>query len=273
MEIEQIPQESIHHSRRNKIVKFITSDNFVFPAVILVSAILIASSVIYSAKMLSKSLKGGVSSSQTVATSPTSAASAAAAPKSDAKVSVADSPFIGNRNAPLTMLTFSDFECPFCKSFYNQAYLSIKKDYIDTGKVKYVYRNLPLSFHQNAHKEAEAGLCVRDQGGDTAYFKFHDDIFSKTTSNGLGIALTALPDFASRAGVNVATFNSCLSSGKFIAKVDKDAGDASLAGATGTPTFVLGKTGSGDTFTGKVLVGAQPYAAFKTLIDQQLAAK
>ncbi|MBI3232050.1 MAG: DsbA family protein [Candidatus Doudnabacteria bacterium] len=177
---------------------------------------------------------------------------------------------MGSKNAPLTVIEFSDYECPFCKRSFNDVIPNLKKDYIDTGKVKFVYRDLPLSFHQNAHKEAQAAECARAQGGDSVYFKYHDQIFTKTTSNGTGIALDQLPVIAKDLGLNVSKFQQCLDSDKFKTEVDKDIADATAAGASGTPTWFIGKSTSNGTIDGTRIVGAQPYAAFKTVIDQQL---
>lgn len=186
------------------------------------------------------------------------------------KVSIDDDPVMGDKNAKLTVIEFSDFECPFCKRSFNDVIPNLKKDYIDKGLVKFVYRDLPLSFHQNAHKEAQSAECARDQGGDTSFFKYHDEIFKRTTSNGTGLALDQLPVIATDLGLNVSQFQQCLDSEKYKDEVDKDLSDAEKAGATGTPTWFIGKTISDGTIDGTRIVGAQPYAAFKTIIDQQL---
>jgi protein-disulfide isomerase len=186
------------------------------------------------------------------------------------EVSVDDDAVLGDKNAPVTMIEFVDYECPFCKRFFDDTFPQIKSEYIDTGKVKLVMRDLPLSFHQNAHKESQAAECAREQGGDTAYFKYHDEIFKRTTSNGTGLALDQLSIMASDLGLNGANLQSCLDSEKYKAEVDKDLADAALYGANGTPSFFIGKSESSGKFTGTILVGAQPFAAFKTIIDEQL---
>jgi len=191
-------------------------------------------------------------------------------PSGPVEVSIDDDPILGDKNAKVTIVDFSDYECPFCKRYFDETFSQIKKDYIDTGKVKYVYRDLPLSFHQNAHAEAQAAECAREQGGDTTYFQYHDEIFKRTTSNGTGLALDQLSVIANDIGLNGSTLQSCLDSEKYKAEVDKDLADAATYGATGTPSFFIGKSGSGKTFKGTILVGAQPFAAFKTIIDEQL---
>lgn len=188
------------------------------------------------------------------------------------KVSVDDDPVLGDKNAPLTLIEFSDYECPFCKRHYTQTYPSIKKDYIDTGKVKLIYRDLPLEFHRPlAVFEAIAANCAREQGGDEMYFKYHDEIFNRTNSNGNGMPKDELYKIASDLRLNTNDFKSCLDSEKYKGEIDKDFTDAGAAGASGTPTLFLGKSTSDGFIDGIRIVGAQPYSVFKTLIDQQLS--
>lgn len=187
------------------------------------------------------------------------------------KVSTDDDPVLGDRNAKLTLIEFSDYECPFCKRFYDGALIQIKKEYIDTGKVKLVYRDLPLSFHDPmATLEAIAANCAREQGDDSTYFKYHDEIFNRTKSNGNGLSKDELYTIALDLGLNASTFKSCLDSEKYKDEVSKDLADASTVGANGTPTFFLGKTTSDGIIEGKKIVGAQPFSAFKPAIDAAL---
>ena len=106
-----------------------------------------------------------------------------------ASASVDDDPVLGNANAPITLIEFSDYECPFCQRHFKQVYSSIKKDYVDTGKVKVVFRDfVAVTGHNpNAMTEAMGASCAREQGGDEAYYKMHDYIFTNTKSNGDGI--------------------------------------------------------------------------------------
>ena len=186
------------------------------------------------------------------------------------KVSVDDDPLLGDKNAKITMIDFTDYECPFCKRYFDETFTQIKKEYIDTGKIKYVVRDLPLSFHANAHKEAQAAECAREQGGDAVYYKYHDEIFKRTTSNGTGLALDKLPVIANDLGLNGTILKSCLDSDKYKAEVDKDLADASAVGATGTPTFFIGKSTENGIIEGTKIVGAQPFSVFQAEIDKQL---
>jgi protein-disulfide isomerase len=219
-----------------------------------------------------KNLRAGTTTKPTTVAANISGAPAAAPTEdtSPKKVALSDAPILGDKNAPVTIIEFSDYECPFCKQYFTQTYSQILKDYVDTGKVKIAFRNLPLSFHQNAHKEAEAALCARDQGGDDAYWKFHDEMFTKTTSNGLGLALTELPNIANNLGFNGDTLQKCLDDGKYTKTVDDDLAYSSTVGASATPTFFIGKSDSSGTITGTPLIGAQPYSTFKSTIDSLL---
>lgn len=191
-------------------------------------------------------------------------------PKGPVVVSTDDDPVLGDKNAPLTLIEFSDYECPFCKRSFADVLPELKKTYIDTGKVKLVFRDYPLPFHANGQKEAEAAECARSLSDDTAYFKFHDQIFTKTTSNGTGLALTELPNIAKSLGLNVTQFQQCLDSGKFAEEVKKDIADGSAVGVSGTPSYFIGASSKDGKITGNILVGAQPFSAFKTLIDEEL---
>lgn len=187
------------------------------------------------------------------------------------KVSIDDDPMMGDKSAPLTMIDFSDYECPFCKRYFDETFAQIKKDYIDTGKIKYVYRDLPLPFHDPlATLEAVAANCARQQGDDTTYFAYHDEIFARTKSNGNGLVKEDLSTIATDLGLNLSTFQSCLDTESNKNEVHKDVADATKVGASGTPTFFIGKSTSDGIITGTKIVGAQPFSAFKTIIDQQL---
>jgi protein-disulfide isomerase len=170
----------------------------------------------------------------------------------------------GNKNAAVAVIEYSDFECPFCKSVH-PTYQKIMQDYGD--KVMWVYRDYPLSFHQNAQKEAEGGECVAELGGNDAFWKYADLIFQKTTSNGTGIALDALPGIAQEAGVDQAAFKTCLDSGKYAAKVQNDETTGAAAGVDGTPgNFVYDMKTKKST----PIIGAVPVEQFKTAIDSYL---
>ena len=142
----------------------------------------------------------------------------------------------------------------------------IEKDYIETGKVKYVVRDFPLeSIHQNAFKAAEASHCAGDQG---KYWEMHERLFANQQT----LSPSDLAGHAEALGLDTAKFGACLESGKFAAAIRKDIADGQQAGVTGTPAFFLGMTESND---GKVkalrrITGAQAYTGFKAAIDSLL---
>jgi protein-disulfide isomerase len=170
----------------------------------------------------------------------------------------------GSKNAKVTIVEFSDFQCPYCSKFFTGAYPEIKKNYIDTGKVKLVFRNFPLDFHPGAMPAALAALCAKEQGGDTAFFKMHDKLFADqaTVFADTSVIDATLKKMAANMGLNTAKFNTCLDSKKYQKDVEADLADASSVGISGTPSFIVG---------GRIISGAQPYASFKVLIDQALA--
>ncbi|MCW1888270.1 MAG: DsbA family protein [Candidatus Moranbacteria bacterium] len=192
------------------------------------------------------------------------------APTGPVVVSTDNDPVLGDKNAPLTLIEFSDYECPFCKRSFTDVLPELKKTYIDTGKVKLVFRDYPLPFHANGQKEAEAAECARSLSDDDAYFKFHDQIFTKTKSNGTGLALTELPMIAKSLGLDVTQFQQCLDSDSFKEEVTKDIADGSAVGVSGTPSYFIGASSKDGKINGKILVGAQPFTAFKALIDEEL---
>lgn len=171
-----------------------------------------------------------------------------------------DDAVLGDEDAPVTIVEFSDYQCPFCGKFFNETLPSIKEEYIDTGKVKLVYRDLPLSFHADAYPMAHLAECVRDQKGDDAYFKMHDKIFELMGQS--GIDSEAILAYADELGVDTDELTECTESDKFKEEIDGDAADANRAGINGTPGFII---------NGLVVSGAQPFSAFESIIEAELA--
>lgn len=192
------------------------------------------------------------------AVAPSDAAAAGTGQQAPAKVQVSadDDAVMGQAGAKVTIIEFSDFQCPYCSRFVLQTFPQIKANYIDTGKAKLIFRDFPLSFHANAAKAAEAAECAGDQG---KYYEMHDKLFGNQSA----LSVDSYKQWASELGLNTATFNSCLDSGKYASEVQKDIADAQAAGVTGTPTFFV---------NGVKLVGAQPYEVFQQAIDAALAA-
>lgn len=246
------------------------------PMSMIIGAIIISLSILISGGVIEiKGITKGTASAGVVLqpTNPPTQQAAAPAPEdtSPKQVSVDDDAVLGDKNAPITLIEFSDYECPFCKRHFDQTLPQLKKDYIDTGKVKMVFRDFPLSFHDPmATTEAIAANCAREQGGDTAYFEFHNEMFKRTTSNGNGLSKDKIYTIATDLGLNTDNLKSCVESEKYKDEVTKDIADGSASGVSGTPGFFIGKSSPDGKITGSPLVGAQPYAAFKTIIDQLL---
>lgn len=179
--------------------------------------------------------------------------------KVDNPPTVDDDPFLGDENAPVTIIEFSDFECPFCGRHVAEVYPKLKEKYIDTGKVKYVFRDFPLSFHPDALPAAIAANCVLEQGGNKEYFAFHDKLFA----NQKGLTRDNFIKYAKDLGLNADAFTACLDAND-TTEIDKDIKDGSDAGITGTPGFFI---------NGWNIKGAYPFETFQEIIDQELTAQ
>ena len=184
-------------------------------------------------------------------------------------VSIKGAPFLGDVNAKLTLVEFTDYQCPFCKRHFNGVLPQIKKDYVDTGKVKYVMRQFPLvSIHPRATKASEAALCAGDQG---KYWEVHNRIFVDQRK----LSDEDLQAHAEAAGLEGAQFKDCLSTGKYTERVKTDAAEGAKAGVRGTPSFFLGLTDPSNSDKIKAtqyIRGAQAFRSFKAAIDKMLSA-
>ena len=187
------------------------------------------------------------------------------------KVSIDDDPILGDKNAPVTIIEFSDYECPFCKRHFDETLPQLVKEYISTGKVKLVFRDLPLPFHNPmATTEAITANCARAQGDDNTYYKFHDEIFKRTKSNGNGLTKDDLYKISDDLKLNTAKLKTCMDDPKQAEEVQKDLTDANSVGANGTPAFFIGKSTDDGTIEAVLTSGAQPFSVFKTIIDELL---
>lgn len=185
--------------------------------------------------------------------------------------SIDDDVYIGDKDkAKVAIVEFSDFECPYCKMFHEETLDQIKKNFIDTGDVIFVYRDLPLSFHEpNSSEQAIAAECVQDIAGNQKGFEFGKLVYSTTTSN-KGLDKSKLYDLAAEVGVDAEKFKTCLDEEKFADEVNKDIDDATEAGINGTPAFVIGLLGDDGSVDGVIVSGAQPYSVFESTINDQL---
>ena len=181
-----------------------------------------------------------------------------------------DDPFKGDKNASVVIVEFSEYQCPYCKIYVDDAYKQILSEYIETGKAKYVFRDFPLPNHLNAQKAAEAAECADDQG---KFWEYHDTLFEEQkTWSSLVDPTNEFVSYAENFGLDKEIFRSCLVNGDKEAEVKNDYNVAiteiiryqkenNLQEGAGTPSFFI---------NGKLLVGAQPFSAFKQVIETQL---
>ncbi len=183
------------------------------------------------------------------------------------EVSIGDSPYKGAVDAKVTLIEFSDYQCPFCSRHYRDVMPPIVKDYVDTGKVKYVMMEHPIpSLHKNAYDASLAALCAGAQG---KYWEMHNIMFD----NQKDLGVDSLKSFAATIGLNTSEFDACLDSREFEKQVNLGIATATKLGASGTPGFVLGLTDQKDPTKVKASVyikGAQSFDNFKANIDQLL---
>ena len=172
------------------------------------------------------------------------------------KPDTAEDHWKGPKDARYVHVEYSDFECPFC-SKYHETFTQLEKEY--EGKMAFVYRHFPLSFHPLAQPAAEASECIASIGGNDAFWTFHNDIFSTNP-----FTLAQLGDFAVKAGVDKSAFQTCLDSKKFAEKVNAQATEGQTAGVNATPTNVIYDMKTGKT---KVIAGAYPFDQAKVIID------
>lgn len=162
---------------------------------------------------------------------------------------------IGREDAPVTMVEFTDYQCPFCRKYHTDTFAELKKNYIDTGKVRFISRDLPLEFHPYAQKAAEAARCAGDQN---KFWELRD----RMITNSADLSQEAILKMAQADSLDLVTFRACLDADKHKSEIQKDAADASALGISGTPSFVIGKA-TKDTLDGDRVVGAVAASVFE----------
>lgn len=167
-------------------------------------------------------------------------------------------PMLGSKDAPLTIVEYTDYQCPFCQRFHVTSFNELKKSYIDTGKVRFYSRDLPLDFHPNAMRAAMAARCAGEQG---QFWKLRDIMGANPDK----LDLDHIVGFASDLKLDAAALRACVESDKYRAPIQNDLLEAMKVGAQGTPTFVLGKS-TANGVEGEVMEGAMPFPIF----DQKL---
>ncbi len=182
-------------------------------------------------------------------------------------IDITGAPVEGSPDAVVTLIEFADYECPFCIRHFTQTMPQIEANYIKTGKVRYVFRDLPIDqLHPTAIRAHEAARCAAEQG---RFWELHPLLFSPPGTH----SDAAIEALARKAGLDMPTFTACLESGRTTAAVRQTAAAAAQLGATGTPTFFIGlRDGSSDQIrVVQGIAGAQPYAAFARALDAAAA--
>ena len=182
-----------------------------------------------------------------------------------AKLNLAGFAMLGSKEAPLTIVEFTDYQCPFCQRFHTTAFGDLKKNYIDTGKVRFYSRDMPLDFHPNAMRAAEAARCASEQD---QFWQLRDVMGANPDK----LDMNSLVADAADLKMDLGTFRACVESEKYKNAVQTDVMEAMKIGASGTPTFVVGKS-TPDGVDGEIVVGAQPYPMFDQKLKELGSAK
>lgn len=187
-------------------------------------------------------------------------ATATAQAAQPADVPLGDAPAKGSPDAPVTIVEYSDFQCPFCLRHFQQTMPQLEA-LIGAGQVRYIFKDFPIArTHPQAQKAHEAARCARELGGDDAYWQMHDLIFAnQDTWAGNPEHVAVLKSLAAESGLDQETFDTCLDSGRYAGAVAADVSEGQNLGVSGTPTFFI---------NGQRLVGAQPFAVFQQAIEQ-----
>ncbi|MEW6722680.1 MAG: thioredoxin domain-containing protein [Candidatus Micrarchaeota archaeon] len=174
---------------------------------------------------------------------------------------------MGSNDAPVVMVEFSDYQCQFCRRFWITNFDTLKEDYIDTGKVRFVYRDFPLEFHNAAKDSAEAVACAEEQGMG---WEMHDKIFSVQAEKSTGLVFYARSDlkqWAGEIGLVQEEFDECFDSGRHAGEVEESVADGVGAGVNATPSFFIGTVKGSNVVP---LSGALPYGTFRATIEELL---
>jgi protein-disulfide isomerase len=177
-------------------------------------------------------------------------------------IGIDDDPQLGPSNAKVTILEFGDYQCPLCRQFWRETFPRIRKEYIETGRVRLIFRDFPLDNHPAAIPMALAAQCAADQG---KYWEMHDKMYGEQDKRGRDVVRVNVGDikrWATEVGLAAAAFNECFDSERHEPEVKKDFDDAVGVGMRGTPMFFI---------NGRVIAGARPFAEFQKVIEEELA--
>ena len=173
------------------------------------------------------------------------------------------SPILGSKDAPITMVEFGDYQCFYCHKFFNNTESGIVKNYVDTGKVKMIFKDFTI-IGQDSVTAANAAHCAQEQG---KFWQYHDALYNNWSGENTGWAsATNLVQFAKQVGLNQDQFNQCMTQTKYMSVVQGSVSDANTLGLTGTPDFFIIAP---DNSVTKV-VGAEPYDVFDQIFKSKL---
>lgn len=233
--------------------------NLLIPGAIVVAAVIIAGAIIY--------INGG-GGSRILSPTPPTGANPAATPPATSALTDGNNAVLGSPSAPVTLVEFGDFQCPFCGRFFRETERQIIDQYVKTGKVRFAYRDFAFLGDESV-AAAEAAACANEQG---AFWPYHDMLYNylwdnyfakgKSGENVGAFSTENLNRFAGDLALDSSRFSACLSSRRYQSQVEKDTADGRARGVNGTPTFFI---------NGKSIVGALPFFEFKTAIDAALA--
>ncbi len=242
--------------KKNEGEIVINLDTFAIPIAIVLAGLLIAVGIFFSNK--AKNTDPNTQGTDTTTTT-----------EDEFKASsttVDDDPYLGDKSkAKVAVVEFSDFQCSYCKRHSDEVFPLIKSEYIDTGKIVYVFRDYQF-FGGLSIDAAMGGQCLYDLTGNnnSKYYEYHKGIFGLTSAD----AITTL---AKKLGVNESKFKACMDAKKYADEISKDQTDGTTAGVSGTPGFVVGVLKADGTVEGKFIGGAYPIESFRTVIDEMLA--
>jgi protein-disulfide isomerase len=267
---ETLGEHHAHHSS-DKGNDF---SHYVLPLSILLAAVIIGWSLMSAATTLGNGLDGltiGGGTGTTVPTVPTpndDTLAPAGPTQTMAELAVNGAGSIGSESAPVVIVEYSDYQCPFCRVWFNQSEEQLIQTYVDTGKVQFVYKDFPLSFHPMAAPSANAARCAGDQG---KYWEYHDALYAEQNAlNAQGgtvqYTLADIKAWGKKIGLNESTFNACVDADTYASEIAENMAEGQTVGVGGTPSFVIGLRNE----TGQLVVGAQPYSTFQAALDSLL---
>ena len=252
-----MPEKKKKEVKQEEVV--VNLDSLGVPIAIIIAGIIIASVIFFTSKNNTANPDSDTKDDGIAQDDDTPAAG-------DVVVTLGDDPFLGDKSkAKAAVVDFSDYGCGYCQRHSQETYPQIKSNYIDTGKILYVFKEFPLSGEgQIGYTTAHAGMCVFELKGSSAFESFHKSAFFTETE-------AALKKIATGLGVDGAKYDKCMSEKRYTDEIAADREEGSKAGITGTPGFIIGVIGEDGKVTGKLIAGAYPYATFESTINEMLA--